>query len=84
MMDAQTIESKLTSFITRNILRQPSAVMDPNTPLLSGGIIDSFHLVDLSVFIETEIGVRLEDTELNADTFDTLAELVALIQQKNA
>ena len=76
------MESKLVHFITHNILRQPAAVINLSTPLLSGGVIDSFHLIDLSIFIENEFGVRLEDTELNADTFDTLADLIALIEAK--
>lgn len=76
------MESKLVRFITHNILRQPAAVITLGTPLLSGGVIDSFHLIDLSIFVENEFGVRLEDTELNADTFDTLADLIALIEAK--
>ena len=78
------MENKLIHFITYKILRQPGAVLDLTTPLLSGGVIDSFSLIDLSFFIENELGVHLEDTELNAETFDTLAELVALIQSKMA
>jgi acyl carrier protein len=52
--------------------------------LISSGLIDSFHLVDLSLFIEDTFGVHIDDTELNADTFDTLAELEALIRQRIA
>lgn len=80
----QTMENKLIQFITHKILRQPDAVLDLNTPLLSGGVIDSFSLIDLSFFIENEFGVHLEDTDLNAETFDTLAELVDLIRAKTA
>ena len=29
-----------------------------------------------------QFGVRIEDTELNADTFDTLEQLTALIQSR--
>ena len=45
-------------------------------------MIDSFHLVDLALFVEEEFGVRIEDFELNADTFDTLAQLAALIEER--
>ena len=50
--------------------------------VISSGLIDSFHLVDLALFVEDRFGVRIDDTELNADTFDTLEQLVELIHQR--
>jgi len=32
--------------------------------------------------VEDEFGVRIEDFELNMETFDTLAQLVALILER--
>jgi acyl carrier protein len=74
--------ANLSRFITTRILRQPSRVLAADDKLISSGLIDSFHLVDLSLHIENEFGVRLEDTELNVQTFDTLGQLVALIEQR--
>ncbi len=73
------IISQLNEYITTQITKQPRAVIDPNAPIITGGLIDSFHLVDLSLFIEKQFGVYIDDTELNADTFDTLNQLAALI-----
>jgi acyl carrier protein len=50
--------------------------------LISGGLVDSFSLVDLALFIEENYGVRIDDTELNADTFDTLEQLAAIIEDR--
>ena len=36
------------------------------------------------IYIETTFGVHIDDTELNADTFDTLNDLVSLIQKRQA
>jgi acyl carrier protein len=57
-------------------------VIDPTEALLSKGMIDSFHLVDLGLFVEDTFGVRIEDSELNASTFDNLNQLVALIESR--
>ncbi len=84
LSDRTILFEKLSQFIATSVLNQPGMMIAPNTPLLSGGVIDSFHLVDLAFFIENEFGVRLNDTELNIDYFDTLAELVAFIQQKSS
>jgi acyl carrier protein len=74
----------LTQFITTQILKQPGRSIDPKQALISSGLIDSFHLVDLALFIEDSFSVRIEDTELNADAFDTLEQLVRLIHQRQA
>ena len=38
--------------------------------------------MDLALYVEDTFGVRIEDTELNADTFDNLQALTALIQSR--
>jgi acyl carrier protein len=47
-------------------------------------LIDSFNLVDMALYIEDSFGVHIDDTELNADTIDTLAELAALVRPRKA
>lgn len=76
------IVTKLANYIATEILKQPSRTIDPAEPLLTSGLIDSFHLVDLALFIEDNFGVRIADTELNASTFDNLNQLAAFIQAR--
>ena len=76
----ETIIQSISQYITAEILKQPRRKIDAQEPLISSGLIDSFHLVDLALYIEDSLGVHIDDTELNADTFDTLNQLAALIQ----
>lgn len=69
----------LTEKITKTLLKDPKMKLDPSEPLISSGLLDSFNLVDLALIVEEEFGVRIEDFELNADTFDTLSDLAELI-----
>lgn len=78
------IESELTEYILTQIVKRPRQQLDQNTPLISNGLIDSFHLVDLAIFIEEKYGVRIDDSELNPDTFDTVSQLSELIRQRQA
>jgi len=73
---------QLSRFISEDILKQPDRKIDPADVLISSGLIDSFSLMDLALFVEDNFGVRIEDTELNADTFDTVEQLVQLIQSR--
>lgn len=74
----------LSDYIAANMLKQPNRPIAPDESLLSSGLVDSFSLVDLALFIEETFQVRLADTELNANTFDTLAELAALIEERRS
>ena len=73
---------QLSAFIRTSILKQPNRVIGPGEPLISSGVIDSFSLMDLALFVEDTFGVRIEDTELNAETFDDLSELASLIESR--
>lgn len=76
------ITSQLSTFIANTILKQPKRSIGASESLISTGLIDSFSLMDLALFVEDTFGVRIEDTELNADTFDTLTQLTSLIESR--
>jgi acyl carrier protein len=76
----EEIIAKLAAYIATQILKQPKRVIRPDEALISSGLIDSFSLMDISLFVEDNFGVRIEDTELNVETFDTLEQLAKLIQ----
>lgn len=72
----------LAIFIAEKILKQANKVIQPEEALISSGLIDSFNLMDLALFVEDTFNVRIEDTELNAQTFDNLAQLAQLIASR--
>lgn len=74
--------TQLSAFIKTTVLKQPNRVIEPGEPLISSGLIDSFSLMDLALFVEDTFGVRIEDTELNAGTFDNLTQLASLIESR--
>lgn len=78
----EEIIEKLNAYITSQILKAPGRTLSAQQPLISSGIIDSFNLVDLAVFAEDTFGVHLDDMELNADRFDNLDQLAALIDSR--
>ena len=76
------IIQKLSQYISTQILKQPKRQIAPDEALISGGLVDSFSLVDLALYVEDTFGVHLDDTELNADSFDTMAQLAAIIRSR--
>lgn len=76
------ITNQLAQFIATEILKQPGRAIAEDETLISSGLVDSFCMIDLALFVEDKFGVKIDDTELTADTFDTLAQLSNLIRQR--
>ncbi len=77
------IDIKLASYIATEILKQPNRTVDPQAALISSGLIDSFSLIDLALYVEDEFGVHIDDSELNSSTFDSIDQLSDLIQTRS-
>lgn len=76
------VVGSLTQYLTTQILKDPSRTLLPDEPLISSGLVDSFSLVDLALFVEDTFGVHIDDTELVPTVFDTVAELAGIIRQR--
>jgi len=74
----------LRTFITAEIMNDPDYPLKNEEELISGGLIDSFSLVELQIFIEQTFDVRVPDTELTAEAIDTINDLVAVIEKTQA
>lgn len=79
-----TVISQIEKYIAAQILKQPGRKIGVDESLISSGLIDSFSLMDLALFVEDTFGVRIEDTELNSNTFDNLTQLASLIESRRA
>ena len=51
------------------------------TPLISGGIVDSFSMVSLKRFLEKKYGIQIPDAEATPEAFDTVKNIVALVNR---
>ncbi len=51
------------------------------TPLISGGIVDSFSMVSLKRFLEKKYAIQIPDAEATPQAFDTVQSIVALVRR---
>ncbi len=51
------------------------------TPLISGGIVDSFSMVSLKRFLERKYAIQIPDAEASPAAFDTVASISALVRR---
>jgi acyl carrier protein len=51
------------------------------TPLISGGIVDSFSMVSLKVFLETTYKIQIPDAKASPEAFDSVNNIVVLLKE---
>jgi acyl carrier protein len=73
------IKTKLKDFISRELLGNPNYQIEDQEPLITGGLIDSFSLAQIGVFVEDAFDVYIPDTDLTVANMDTLEQMVTRI-----
>jgi acyl carrier protein len=66
------IRDAVRTFILNNILRRPDYKLGDDDSLIKGGLIDSFSLVEVQLFIEETYGFRPADVDMTAEKMDTV------------
>lgn len=52
-----------------------------DTPLISGGIVDSFSMVSLKRFLETKYAIQIPDAKATPEAFDSVDNLLKLLAE---
>ena len=50
-----------------------------STPLITGGIVDSFSMVSLKRFLERKYSIQIPDADASPQAFDTVDSIAALV-----
>jgi acyl carrier protein len=61
------------------VIEGSDVVIEEDTPLISGGIVDSLSMVSLKRFLEHRYEIRLPDSEATPEAFDTVNAIAALV-----
>jgi len=57
---------------------------EDDTLLFSSGLIDSFSMVTLIMFIEDTGGLRVHPTDVTLDNFDSIDRILAFVEARRA
>lgn len=78
-MDESHVRETLRSFITRELIRDPGYPLSNDEGIITGGMMDSFALAELGVFVEQTFGVYIPDPDLTVQKMNTLDQIVARV-----
>lgn len=52
-----------------------------DTPLISGGIVDSFSMVSLKRFLENKYNISIPDADASPEAFDSVNKITELVKR---
>ncbi len=76
------LHAVVMDYIKREIIKDDDIEVTNEEPLITGGLIDSFDLVKLAVFIEQKCGVKIDDSLMSSPTMDTIDQIVKVIESE--
>ena len=82
-LSSDSITQQLVEFVRADLMERAEYPLRADEPLITSGLIDSFSLARVSVFIEESFGVYLPDTELTVENMDTVNAMVQSVIQWN-
>jgi acyl carrier protein len=79
----QEIRQAVHAYILDQFLpgEDPAELTD-QTPLITGGILDSIRTLKLVVFLEDKFGVTVEAHEAGVENLDSVGQITSLIARK--
>jgi acyl carrier protein len=75
------MEIKLIEFIINEFLTDNDIEISTDTKLISSGIIDSFSLVSLQLYIEREFDKKIPNPKMTIENCDSVKQIINLINQ---
>lgn len=72
----------LFDWLVENVYAERDELTD-DSPLYSSGLLDSFSLMDLVVFIEKNASIKIGPADLTLDNMDTAGRILKFVDKKN-
>jgi len=71
----------ILQYVTKGYLEDDSEPLDFETPLISGGIVDSFSMVSLKRFLENKYNIQIPDDKATPEAFDSVNKIAVLVEE---
>jgi acyl carrier protein len=77
----EEIKETVLNYIKKEYVDDEDLVITYDTPLISGGIVDSFSMVSLLIFIERKFNIKIPPSKATPEAFDSVNNIVNLVNQ---
>lgn len=71
----------ILDYVVKEYLEDDSEPLTYDTPLISGGIVDSFSMVSLKRFLENKYDIQIPDDDATPEAFDSVDKIADLVER---
>ena len=76
----ELLKKVILDYVVKEYLEEgDDRVIGADTPLITGGIVDSFSMVSLKRFLEKRYAIKIPDADASPEAFDTVDKIAALV-----
>ncbi|HAV41067.1 MAG: acyl carrier protein [Candidatus Saccharicenans sp.] len=75
------LKEVIKNYVSNEYLEPDSDPIDYDTPLISGGIVDSFSMVSLKRFLENKYHIQIPDDKATPEAFDSVNKIAELVKE---
>ena len=81
---SEEIKKLIIEYVKKEYLEEEDEQdVDENTPLISSGIVDSFSMVSLKMFLEKKFDIKIPDEKATTEAFDSVNNIMDLLKEFN-
>ncbi len=77
----EDIKDVILEYVIEEYLEDEDEELTFDSPLISGGIVDSFSMVSLKRFLETKYKISLPDDRATPEAFDSVDKITDLVTE---
>jgi len=75
------MQKMILDYVKDEYLEDEDDELELDTPLISGGIVDSFSMVSLKRFLESKYSISIPDDKATPEAFDTVNKICDLVKE---
>jgi acyl carrier protein len=77
----EDLKDVVLKYVSAEYLEEGSDPITYDTPLISGGIVDSFSMVSLKRFLENRYKISIPDGDATPEAFDSVNKIADLVKR---
>ncbi len=81
-MTPEEIKAEISDYIINSIVKSDNTKIENNTPLISGGFIDSISTLKMVDFLEKKFDIEFQPHEVDRENLDTIDLIVQFVLSK--
>jgi len=80
-MDSIEIKDLVLKYVIKEYIDDDDILITYETPLVSSGLVDSFAMVSLLVFLENKFKIKIPSNRATPEAFNSVDNIVCLVNE---